>query len=91
MRSVTKTALTIVACLNLADCAPRVWLKDGATQADYNTDSYSCEKDVRQSTHFGEGIPGALNMREMYARCMQAHGWTEAAAGQPGFRTVTPP
>jgi len=83
--------IPLIACLLLAACAARAWNKEVATQGDYNQDSYGCEKDVRQSSYFGGGIGGALNMRDMYARCMQARGWTEAGPGQVGFKTVTPP
>lgn len=82
--------IVIAGCLILAGCAPRAWTRTGATQADYNKESYSCEKDVRQSQHAGGLIAGAIDMREFYARCMQAAGWAEVARGQ-GFETVTPP
>ena len=83
-----KVALTLG--FLLAGCAARSWDKPGATQTSYNEDSYACEKDVRQSGHFGGGLAGVLSMRDMYARCMQAHGWAETPSGQ-GFQTSTPP
>ena len=61
--------------LALAGCAPTVWVKPGASQQDYNVDSYGCEKDARQSGYFGTGLVGALNMRKFYNECMVAHGW----------------
>jgi hypothetical protein len=82
--------IIVVGCIALAGCAPRAWTRGGATQADYNKDSYSCERDVQQAEHLGGGISGAFNARDMYARCMQAAGWAEAPRGQ-GFETVTPP
>jgi hypothetical protein len=83
-------AITVVACLTLAACAARAWTKPGTTQADYNKDSYSCERDIQQALHLGGWLAGTLNARDMYARCMQAAGWTEAQHGQ-GFETTTPP
>jgi hypothetical protein len=69
--------IAATACLTLASCAqPTLWVKPGASQADYNTDSYSCEKDARQSGYFGNGIPGAVNFRDFMNRCMFAHGWS---------------
>ena len=63
--------------LALAGCAsPMVWNKYGATQVDYQQDSYACEKDARQSGYFGTGIAGAINMRDFFKHCMVAHGWT---------------
>lgn len=61
----------------LAGCAsPMMWNKYGATQTDYQQDSYVCEKDARQSGYFGGGITGAINMREFFKHCMVAHGWS---------------
>jgi hypothetical protein len=53
-----------------------VWDKEGATQADYNRDSYQCEKDARQSGYFGTGLAGGLNMRKFFQQCMVADGYT---------------
>jgi hypothetical protein len=67
----------------VSGCAPMVWDKPGATQADYNTDSYDCEKDARQSGYFGTGIIGGLNMRDFFKRCMAAHGYTLRGSSAP--------
>jgi hypothetical protein len=71
-------ALPLVAILGLAlcGCTPMVWDKEGATQADYNRDSYQCEKDARQSGYFGTGLAGGLNMRKFFQQCMVADGYT---------------
>jgi hypothetical protein len=69
-------------CLILSACgAPKVWVKSGATQQDYATDSYACEKDARQSMYFGGGLVGALNMQDFAGRCMVAHGWYLSSQG----------
>ena len=60
----------------LSGCAETIWDKQGATQADFNKDSYECERDARQSGYFGSGLAGSLAMKEFYERCMVARGWT---------------
>lgn len=60
-------------------CAPTIWDKPGATQADFNADSYACERDTRQSGYFGGGLVGALEMRQFAERCMVAHGYEKRA------------
>jgi clan AA aspartic protease (TIGR02281 family) len=66
-------AAAIALCV--AGCSRNVWVKPGATQADFNVDRYGCEKDARQSGYFGTGLVGALNMKGFYERCMVAQGW----------------
>jgi hypothetical protein len=60
----------------LAGCAPMIWDKSGATQNDYNKDSYDCEKDARQSGYYGGGIAGGLEMKEFFKRCMVSKGYS---------------
>jgi hypothetical protein len=61
----------------LVGCAPvMIWDKPGATQSDYNRDSYECEKDARQSGYYGGGIAGSIAMREFFKRCMISKGYT---------------
>ena len=60
----------------LSGCGPMIWNKPGVTQAEYNKDSYECEKDARQSGYFGTGLVGALNMRDFFKTCMVARGYT---------------
>ena len=62
--------------LLLCECANPVWVRDGATAQDYNADHYSCERDVRQSGYYGEGLVGTLNMQQFFSSCMVAHGYT---------------
>ena len=72
-----KTIVLVVAVLiGITGCAaPMVWQKSGATQSDYNTDSYACEKDSRQSGYYGGGIAGALAMKDFFKRCMVSKGY----------------
>lgn len=72
-------AMVLVAALCAAGCAgfQPVWDKPGGTPQSFNTDSYECERDARQSGYYGGGLLGALNFRSFADRCMEAHGWTK--------------
>ena len=73
-KSVAVASISIFA---LSGCAaPTVWVKRGANSQDYSTDSYSCERDMRQSGYYGTGLTGAVNAATFENRCMEAHGWT---------------
>jgi hypothetical protein len=68
--------LAILGSVALSACAPQsVWTKAGATDQDFATDSYDCERDARQSSYYGSGLAGAVNMQGFANRCMVAHGW----------------
>jgi membrane-associated protease RseP (regulator of RpoE activity) len=67
--------------LALSGCANTVWVKNGASQQDFATDSYSCERDMRQSGYYGGGFLGILNAHDFEARCMVAHGWRSTEGG----------
>ena len=63
------TEIFIIFIVLLSSCGslPKTkWVKSGATQTDYNKDSYECYKDVMQSNFVGHG---------MTQRCMIAKGW----------------
>jgi hypothetical protein len=88
-------ALGFLAIL-LSGCGPRaVWVKPGASQQDFTTDRYSCERDTRQSGYFGTGLIGAINMQHFFDSCMNAHGWylqqqaPVAAASAPAAASAT--
>ena len=67
----------LLTAILLSGCAqPMIWDKPGGTQAEFNQDNYSCERDTRQSGYYGSGLVGALNMREFFKHCMIAHGYT---------------
>ena len=76
MKIIVRIGALSAALLCVSACAQNVWVKPGSSQADYNTDSYACEKDARQSGYFGGGIGGSINMKEFFNRCMIAHGWS---------------
>ncbi|MFO1160936.1 MAG: hypothetical protein U1E60_19000 [Reyranellaceae bacterium] len=71
-------AVAVAAGLLVAACAgPDVWERAGATQSDFQKDSYECERDARMSAaSFGAGIAASLNARDFYRRCLTAHGYT---------------
>lgn len=71
MKKIILCLIVFVVC----SCAPTVFYKDGATQADFKRDSYGCEKDARQSGYYGQGLAGAINMKQFYRRCMEACGY----------------
>ena len=72
--------------VGVAGCAPKVWVKPGATDQDFASDSYICEKDARQSGYFGTGVVGAVNMDSFMSRCMVAHGYRQqTSAPTPTF------
>ena len=78
-----KTALVFSALVLCGCSAPRIWNKPGSAQSDFASDSYSCERDSRQSGYFGGGIAGQLNMQSFFDRCMVAHGWSLSSARGP--------
>lgn len=71
--------------LSMSGCTSAQWTKAGATQQDFATDSYDCEKDARQSGYYGSGLAGAINMQGFFNRCMNAHGWTLATVPSSGM------
>jgi hypothetical protein len=80
----TLKRVAVIACLALAlaGCAkPMIWDKSGATQQEFNKDSYECERDTRQSGYFGQcGLIIEAQHRcayqVFYQHCMVAHGYT---------------
>ena len=68
-----------------ASCGPRMlWMKPGATEADFRRDSYECERDARQSGYFGTGFVGQMNMEQFAGRCMRAKGYELVPASSAG-------
>lgn len=71
-----KLAKLIAAVVLLSSCAPKTFYKPGASQQEFVTTKYECEKDTRQS-NFGGGLAGALSANNFAVECMHAHGWYE--------------
>ena len=78
-----KVLSAIVLSVALNGCAQSVWLKPGASQQDFASDRYSCERDVRQSGYYGTGLMGAINMENFFNQCMGAHGWSLHEVASP--------
>lgn len=72
--------ITILLCLSLGACST-TWYKDGATQADFDRESYACERDgyaaggsyIYGNRYSMSAMP-TMNQR-IYDACMRAHGW----------------
>jgi len=64
-----------IAILALAGCTRYVWTKPGLTEQQFRTDSYACERDMRQSGYFGTGLVGALNAEDFQEHCMRSKGY----------------
>ncbi len=60
--------------LALAACARTMYRHPDYTPQKWATDSYECERDMRQSGYFGTGIYGAMNRQEFFDRCLGARG-----------------
>jgi hypothetical protein len=51
------------------------WTKPGFNQADWNRESYECERDMRQSGYYGTGFIGLLNSQGFFERCLVGKGY----------------
>ena len=67
--------MTLIAIVAVTGCARHVWTKSGLTEQEFRTDSYACERDMRQSGYFGTGLAGMLNSRDFFGRCMRSKGY----------------
>ena len=72
--------LAVLIAVTLGGCAQYMWVKNGATDAEFRKDRYECERDMRQSGYYGGGLYGALNMMEFGEQCMRARGYQKTQA-----------
>lgn len=86
--------LALVACQDEA----RVWYKGGASQSDYQRDTYECERDTRMSVPqgFTMSVYGQLEAEQFFVRCMNTKGYYLIPASQaypvrPIMPTTGPP
>lgn len=70
-------ALVILAAVVLTGCARVVWVRSGLTAAEWNQDSYQCEKDARQSGYFGTGWVAQIEMERFMERCLLSKGYSK--------------
>lgn len=81
MKQLAAVLLALSAC---ACASPTVWDKAGATQADFNRDSYDCQKDAYASggaAYVGWGVTQRTPNVGMYNSCMVAHGYSARQKG----------
>ena len=71
------TKYFILFVLLLTGCTTTCWTRPDATQQDFLRDRYSCERDMRQSGGYGDGLIGAINASAFFDRCMNAQGYTQ--------------
>jgi hypothetical protein len=69
------TLVVVATMLGFGGCTRAVWTKPGFNEADWNRDTYECERDMRQSGYFGGGWVGAMNARKFQERCLEARGY----------------
>ena len=70
----------ILLILILPGCAHYMWARvdgnnDQAAIEQFRKDSYECERDVRQSGHYGQGVYGAMEAQGFGERCMRSRGY----------------
>jgi hypothetical protein len=91
---IRSTVMTVV--LSAAACAPIVWDKPGATQAEFSADNYTCEAQARALSPGGSYAQGRIGFvvaatlvsalateadrNSLYGDCMTAHGYTPRQA-----------
>jgi hypothetical protein len=96
MRLAARNAV-MLSCLVLGACAPTIWDKPGATQADFNQDSGRCRllaRGMNPGDFYAQGSPSfvagaalgnalgtAANQVATYRDCMMALGYTPQEGG----------
>jgi hypothetical protein len=78
-----RAVVLLLLVLSTTGCARAYWTKAGFNQADWNRDSYECERDMRQSGYYGTGLFGALNAQNFEERCLVAKGYYRVTASAP--------
>jgi hypothetical protein len=56
--------------------APRTYTKPGATQQEFVTANYECQRDLRQAG-YDSFFHATFGENQIYVQCMNAHGWYE--------------
>jgi hypothetical protein len=68
--------IAIILCAGLLTACAKTWDKPGATEAEFNRDSYECQRDARMAHgSFGGGLAGQFYMMGFAEQCMGARGW----------------
>ena len=80
-------SLVLLFTLSACQSDSAVWYKGGASESDYQRDTYECERDTRMAAaSFGTGPVGAANAEAFAARCMNARGYYRVPASQARAR-----
>ena len=87
------SSVLVVLMAGVTGCAaPKHWAKDGATEADFNRDSWTCAQAAAQQEMRHVVIPAgqiavgvskpvtAVN-KDLYRACMQAYGYQRVEGG----------
>jgi hypothetical protein len=45
------------------------------TPEKFNKENYECERDMRQSGYYGQGLAAVIAANQFFERCMVAKGW----------------
>jgi hypothetical protein len=101
---IRSTVMTVV--LSAAACAPVVWDKPGATQAEFSADKYTCEAQARALSPGGSYAQGRIGFivaatlvsalateadrSSLYGDCMTAHGYTPRQASAATAQSPVP-
>jgi hypothetical protein len=83
-------ALVALAMVGAVACAsPRGWVRAGATEADFNRDSYECVREAtfarrRAAIAGGSGVSSeeAKTNKDPYRACMRARGYQLVEGGE---------
>lgn len=78
------TAVSVAA----VGCVQTYWTKPDFNQADWNRDTYECERDMRQSGYYGGGVLGEINAQNFFERCLAAKGYSKQIVST---QSSTPP
>ena len=69
------SAILLTACA-VQEQRQLTFIKNGASYADYQRDSYDCERDTRMAAgSFGTGPIARANAQDFLLRCMTVKGW----------------
>jgi hypothetical protein len=77
--------LLVFMLLLTTGCAQYMWVRedgrrDQSAIDQFRKDSYECERDVRQSGYYGQGLYGAIEAQGFGERCLRAKGYQKIPA-----------
>jgi hypothetical protein len=70
-----KTLSILAFALILAGCAQTFWTKGDFSRQEFLADRYACERDMRQSGHFGGGLLGEMSRQVFFNQCLESKGY----------------